>query len=334
MTFVSRNCLKRATEPANDEVPIPNFFLVGAPRSGTTSIWSYLARHPDVFMAYQKEPLYFGSDLTKFPHEFAVLEKDRYLALFRNGGRQRIRGESSVIYLFSQTAAREIYEFNPAARILIMLRNPVDVIYSHFGQLRWGGYEDLTDFGEALAAEEDRRRGRRVPKSTMVVEALYYRAIGLFGQQVERYLRVFPREQIKIIMYDEFVQDPEANYFAILDFLGIARLAPRSYQIKNLHKEPRNIRISAWLNRPPAALRPVLRLIPQPYRYHLLGTLGLLLNTRYRARPPLDPAIRRQLIEFYADDISKLAKLIDRDLASWLADADGSRARSARPQAP
>jgi hypothetical protein len=139
-------------------------------------------------MSYQKEPLYFGSDLSKTPHEFAVLEKDRYLDLFRKGGGHRIRGEASVMYLSSKTAAQEIFDFNPAARILIMLRNPVDVIYSHRGQLHWGGYENLADFEEALAAEADRRAGRRIPKSALVKEALFYRMIGLFGQQVDRTL--------------------------------------------------------------------------------------------------------------------------------------------------
>lgn len=318
--MVSRVGSKRVESFSSEEkssVPIPNFFIVGAPRTGTTSVWSYLVHHPDVFMSYQKEPLYFGSDLTKTPHEFAVLEKNKYLELFRKGGSHRIRGEASVMYLFSKTAAREIYEFNPDARILIMLRNPVDVIYSHHGQLRWGGYEDLADFGEALDAEADRRQDRRVPKSALVKQALFYREIGLFGQQVERYLQVFPHNQVKVILYEEFCKAPEKNYFSLLDFLGLREIPPPSYEIKNPHKEPRSIRLSAWLHKPPGALGPVLRLIPQPYRHRLLWTLFILINTRYRKRDPLDPELRRRLEDYYTPDTQKLSLLIGRDLSGW-----------------
>jgi hypothetical protein len=290
-------------------------------------VWSYLAEHPDVFMSYQKEPLYFGSDLTKTPHEFAVLEEDRYLELFRSGARHRIRGEGSVMYLFSKTAATEIFEFNPNARILIMLRNPVDVVYSHHGQLRWGGYEDLADFEEALAAEAERREGRRVPKSALVPQALFYREIGLFGEQVERYLQVFPREQVKILLYEDFAQAPEASYFSLLDFLGVESIAPASYEIKNPHKEPRSIKLSAWLHRPPNPFGSMLRIIPQRYRHRLLWTLHILINTRYRKRAPLNPEIRKELQGYYSADIRKLAQLIGRDLSGWL--SEGGRSAEA-----
>ncbi len=299
----------------------PNFFIVGAPRSGTTSIWTYLSRHPNVYMSYQKEPMYFGSDLTKTPNEFFVLETNTYLDMFKRGADKAIRGEASVMYLFSKKAAQEIHAFNPNARILIMLRNPVEMIYSFHGQLRWGGYENIADFDEALAAEADRRRGLRIPKSALVPEVLYYSEVAEFAPQVERYLRVFPRDQIKIILFDDFARSPAEVYFSLLDFLGVEGIAPRSYAIRNPHKEPRSIALAALLQRPPKLITKLLDLIPQPHRYATMGLIQGLLNTRRVDRPPLRPKTRRRLMEQFAPDIRKLELLIDRDLSKWLGES-------------
>jgi len=299
----------------------PNFFIVGAPRSGTTSIWTYLSRHPNVYMSYQKEPMYFGSDLTKSPNEFFVLETNAYLEMFQRGADKTIRGEASVMYLFSKKAAQEIQAFNPNARILIMLRNPVEMIYSFHGQLRWGGYENIADFDEALAAEADRRRGLRVPKSALVPEVLYYSEVAEFAPQVERYLRVFPRDQIKIILFDDFARSPAEVYFSLLDFLGVEGIAPRSYAIRNPHKEPRSIALAALLQRPPKFITKLLDLIPQPHRYAMMGLIQGLLNTRRVDRPPLRPKTRQRLMEQFAPDIRKLELLIDRDLSKWLGES-------------
>ncbi len=297
---------------------IPNFFLVGAPRSATTSLWTYLSEHPEIYMSYQKEPLFFGSDLTKTPSEFCVLDKKEYLDLFKFGANKPIRGEASVLYLTSKTAAREIYEFNPNSRILIALRNPVDLIYSSYGHLRWGGYEDLRDFDEALGAEEDRRKGYRVPKSCLTPETLFYREIGLLGQQVERYVNVFPREQIKFIVFDDLVRDPAAIYFDLLDFLGVRRVVRKSYKVRNSHKEARSLALSAWFQQPPPAARVVLDLIPQPHRYALLGHLQGLINTRKVDRPAMRPETRRMLQAHFAEDVKKLGKIVGRDFSGWL----------------
>ncbi len=299
----------------------PNFFIVGAPRSGTTSIWTYLSRHPDVYMSYQKEPMYFGSDLTKIPNEFFVLETDTYLEMFQRGADKTIRGEASVMYLFSKKAAQEIHAFNPNARILIMLRNPVEMIYSFHGQLRWGGYENIADFEEALAAEADRRRGLRIPKSALVPEVLYYSEVAELAPQVERYLRVFPRDQIKIILFDDFARSPAEVYFSLLDFLGVKNIAPRSYSIRNPHKEPRSIALAALLQRPPKLITMLLDLVPQPHRYAMMGLIQGLLNTRRVDRSPLRPETRRHLMELFAPDIHKLELLIDRDLSKWLGES-------------
>jgi O-antigen/teichoic acid export membrane protein len=317
--------------PENDPETIPNFFVVGAPRCGTTSFWKYLSSHPQVYMSYQKEPLFFGSDLTKVPGEFLVLEKDAYFELFRRGKGKAVRGEASVMYMFSKNAAREIYQCNPKARILICLRNPVDLVYSYYGQLRWGGYEDIRSFDGALEAETDRRMGRRVPKSALVPEALYYSEIGMLGAQVERYLKVFPREQLHFVMFDDLMKDTAKSYLGLLDFLGIARVEPRSYVVRNPHKEARSLTLSAWFQRPPWLAQLMLALVPQPYRYIMLGHLQRLLNTRLIRREEMRPETRRRLQDYFASDIERLGVLIGRDLSGWLRPRDDRHAPVTHP---
>ena len=301
---------------------LPNFFIVGAARSGTTSLYYYLAEHPDVYMSYVKEPGYFGSDLTKTPNEFLVLEKGAYLDLFRYAGGKPIRGEASVYYLISKMAAQEIYEFNPNARILMILRNPVDMLYSYHSQMHLIGHEDISDFEQALAAEADRRQGRRIPNSVVVPEALYYSEVARYHSQVERFLRTFPQDQLKIVLYDDLVGKPEETYFSILDFIGVRRVAPKSYAAVNAYKRPRSTTLAAMIQRPPKVARFFLGAIPQPYRFKLLARSLVTLNSRNGTRQPLLPERKRQLTDSFADDIRKLAVLIDRDLSGWLAGSE------------
>jgi hypothetical protein len=176
------------TPPVEASGPRPNFFIVGAPRSGTTAMYEYLRQHPDVFMPYRKEPVYFGSDLTKRP---PFLDEAGYLKLFGPGkGRSRL-GEATVWYLYSETAAAEIKAFDPDARIIIMLRDPVEMIYSLHSHWLFTGNEDIEDFGQALEAEEDRRQGRRLPDDARRPEGLQYRACARYTSHVARYLLTF-----------------------------------------------------------------------------------------------------------------------------------------------
>ena len=136
---------------------IPNFFIVGAPKCGTTAMNDYLDQHPDVFMAH-KELHYFGNDLQVKNR----ISEQEYLQHFKDAVNEKIIGEASVWYLFSATAAKEIKSFSPDAKVLIMLRNPVDVIYSLHSQHLYDGNEDVLDFESALALDDERKAGRGI----------------------------------------------------------------------------------------------------------------------------------------------------------------------------
>ena len=138
----------------------PNFFIVGAPKCGTSALYEYLGAHPEIFMSPYKEPHFFGSDLQQRWRP----TKSQYFSCFAKARDEKRVGEASVHYLYSKCAAAEIKEFCPEARIIIMLRDPVEMLYSLHSQSIFSGNEVINDFEEALEAEADRKLGRRIPR--------------------------------------------------------------------------------------------------------------------------------------------------------------------------
>ncbi len=180
----------------------PDFFIVGAPKSGTTAMDHYLSLRPDIFMA-RKEMHFFGKDLG-FAPQFYRRDLNEYAAEFENWKGQTRCGEGSVWYLFSKQAAEEIKAFNPDARIIIMLRDPVEMLYSLYYTFRWDGNEHLPTFADALAAEDDRRAGRNITRQTYFAPGLVYHDVVRYAEQVRRYFDVFGRDRVKVIIYEDF----------------------------------------------------------------------------------------------------------------------------------
>lgn len=291
----------------------PDFFIVGAPRCGTTALYEYLRQHPQVFMPEHKEPQYFGDDLT---HLHVRLSERDYLGLFRGAKPGQRVGEASTWYLYSRRAAREIGEFAPGAQIIIMLRNPVDVMYSLHRELTFYGGETILDFEEALAAEPDRMAGRRRGPSRRP-EALYYRDAVRFPEQIERYVDVFGEDRVRVIIYDEFASDVPAAYRETLAFLGVDEEFRPSFEIVNESKRPRLPGLQAMIVRPPgplARLIPTLRRLPLAHR---LRERILLANSRSEQRPPMDAALRLRLTAELTPEIERLEALLGRELGSW-----------------
>ena len=168
----------------------------------------YLAAHPDIYMA-KKEMHAFGSDL-RFGPQFYRRDQEAYLAEFAARNGERHAGEASVWYLFSTQAAAEIHAFNPEARIIIMLREPAEMLYSLYYQFRFDGNEHLPTFEEALAAEDERRAGRRITRQTYLAQGLVYRDTARYTEQVRRYFDVFGRERVHVIIYDDLAADVRA----------------------------------------------------------------------------------------------------------------------------
>ncbi len=209
---------------------VPDLFIVGAPKCGTTALYTYLSQHPEVFMSRVKEPSFFGTDL----RNPARPTSEQYLHLFAGARNEKRVGEASTSYLGSRRAAAEIKKFSPSSRIVIMLRNPVEAMYSLHSQRLYQGTEDITDFETALGAEEERKRGRRLPRRRGVVEGLFYREGAKYSQQVKTYLEAFGRENVHIIIFDDLKHTPAQVYGETLRFLD----ASTEFQIESQVANP------------------------------------------------------------------------------------------------
>jgi GrpB-like predicted nucleotidyltransferase (UPF0157 family) len=279
----------------------PNFFIVGAPRCGTASLYSYLKQHPEVWTSVVKEPHFFGSDLTVQPH--TVREEDLYLELFAGAGDRPRLGEASVWYLSSERAPLEIHAYAPGAKIIILLRDPVEMAYSLYSLYARTGNDDLPTFEAALAAEPERRQGLRVPPAAYFPEGLLYTDHARYAAQVERYLEVFGRENVHCIVFDDFVRDTAAAYRRTLEFLGVdpafeAELDPR--------KASQKVRMLAVRQLRHASPEVKLRLRLEEMKKHDGGP-----------REPLSSETAARLRRLFAADVARLGALLGRDLGAW-----------------
>jgi hypothetical protein len=298
----------------------PDFFIVGAPKSGTTAMSEYLGRHPHLFMA-KKEMHFFGSDL-KFGPQFYKRGEKEYLAEFDGWSEQRHGGEASVWYLFSREAAAEIKAFNPEARIIIMLREPSAMLYSLYHQFLADGNEQLPSFEEALAAESQRREGRRLARTTYLSQGLVYRECARYTEQVNRYLQAFGRERVHVIIYDDFATDPADAYARVTRFLDVEpSRAQTDFNVINGNKRVRSTALRAVMGEPMvrASVLACRRWLPQAVFVALQRTEARLqsLNTRSAARVPLNPELRAQLKREFAPVVERLSALLGRDLTHW-----------------
>jgi len=195
----------------------PNLFIVGAPKCGTTFLYHYLKQHPEIFFPEFKEPHFFGSDLIRKNGAYD-LSLDEYQKLFDSD--KKIIGEASTFYIFSKTAAQEIYNFNPNAKIIIMLRDLVELIHSLHSQFVFSGDEIIEDFGKALNMENKRLAGNEIPSQTTVINKLFYTSnILSLPENIKSFINYFGVKNIKFISLDEIKNNPEKVYFETLNFL-------------------------------------------------------------------------------------------------------------------
>ncbi|MAA79424.1 MAG: hypothetical protein CL916_09200 [Deltaproteobacteria bacterium] len=290
----------------------PNFLIVGAPKCGTTAMWKYLQQHPDIFLSPRKDMHYFGSDL-----DFRVrtrFSKKEYEDFFSDA-KEKARGEASVWYLFSKHAAEEIHAYDPNMKIIIMLRDPIPLMYAHYTQMRLNalGDEDITTFEEALAAEAARKRGQRIPKHNTLPSALFYTEIGRLSIQIQRYLDVFPREQILFLFQEDMGKNMEEVYRQTLEFLDVDLNHQTSFERVNTHKEIRSEWIRTLIGATPQSIK---SLLSSKRRVKVSRWLRRV-NMKHAQRPNLDPKLERKLRLEFSSEIDALSAVIGRNLEHW-----------------
>ncbi len=295
----------------------PNFLIIGAAKSGTYTLFHHFARHPEVFMSEIKEPHYFSFGATstdmnsagKRPVHSWISSRQAYIELFADHSGARAAGESSVSYLYIPGTAERIFEFNPAMKLIVSLRNPVDRAYSSFNYAKSYGQEPLTTFAEGLEAEQQRIRDN----SSIL---LRYRDLGLYARQLKRYYDVFPREQIKVILYEDFVQNPSQVVCDLFEFIGVATdFKPDPNLRSNLTKRPDDENpLHDFINS--QNLRSAVRkLLPMSARRRVREFVR---HVFFKPPPPISEHERRQFQHLFRDDIADLEKLLGRDLSGWL----------------
>jgi len=285
----------------------PNFFIVGAPKAGTTSLYHYLEAHPQIFMSSVKEPNYFSyqSSLNQnlYYKERGINNFEEYISLFEKAGNKKAIGEASVSYLFYPEAAINIKNAFPKSRIIIMLRNPVERAISHYNMDYKLGYVDLT-FENVIKKKYDSNLNK-----------LYYQQfieLGLYYNQVKRYIELFGRENVLIIFFEDFKNHAPREVKKIFEFLDVDSGFQTDTNAKyNTFKTPRNPLIRSIYRI--KFLRVVLKKLFPQFISDLIKSIIL---TKNKKKFP-DEATMKFLKQIYTPDIKQLEKLLNRDLNTW-----------------
>ena len=281
---------------------------------------AYLSTHPEVYMA-AKEMHFFGADL-RFGTRFYRRDLAAYLAEFADWDGHGRAGEASVWYLSSESAPREIRAFNPDSRIVIMLREPVEMIHSLYHQFCCDGNEHLSTFEQAIDAEDDRRAGRQLSRKTYFPQGLVYRDVAKYTNQVRRYFDIFGREQVRVIIYEDFAGDIAGSYRETLRFLQIdPSQVPENFRVVNESKSVRSRFLRGIIGDP--LVRSLAISISSRLGRSVFTTLRNLearvwrINTRAQKRPALNPELRVKLMKEFAPDVEKLSELLGHELTCW-----------------
>jgi hypothetical protein len=304
-------------------IKLPTFFILGAGRSGTTTLHFVLRDHPEVFLPTPKEPSFFCEP-------FQVIRNPiRYAGLFREAGDATAVGDSSHAHLTHPQAAETIKAFFPDARFVLIFRNPADRALAMYSYMLENGYEMHRTFERALAAEDERyaseRFARHCPHSFW--NFMYFRS-GLFGEQVERYLGHYPRDRFHITTLYDLQADPDRVLGDIEEFIGVARRQHRELPRYGSSKGVRSIPLQVLE-------RSVIRKLARR-RVPLMEQARRQINTKNRGgRPTMAPGTREILIERYRPDLALLTELTGIDvLASEQAALDRTARESAADSGP
>ena len=294
----------------------PNFILAGAPKCGTTALATYLRQHPHIFMCMPKEPGYFASDL---PEHRYVSTWHEYEALFAGATHQhRAVGEASIFYMYSDSAISEIRRTLPAAKLIVMLRNPVDLAISMHAQALRSRDENVVDFADAWALCADRRAGRKVPPRGRDPKILLYDTLPLLGLQLQRLLQTFPESQVRWWFYDDFARDPARIYREVLGFLGVEHDGRGEFPLVNPRRHARWQSLAEFTQKTPKPLVRAAMCAKQRVGIQRLGVLDVLRNVNFvRGKQAIAPALMDEMRAHFTPDVRLLESITGQSLAHW-----------------
>ncbi|MHB8532118.1 MAG: sulfotransferase family protein [Solirubrobacteraceae bacterium] len=310
----------RAAPPAQR---LPDFFIVGHSKSGTTALYEMLRAHPQIFMPELKEPVYFARELPRQAHRYRAPETlEEYVALFEPAEPGQLLGEASASYLWSHTAAAEIAKVRPDAKIIAILREPASFLRSLHLQNLQSHYEDEKDLRRALALDGARREGRNLPRRSTWPQVAIYSEHVRYVEQLARYRESFGPEQLLVLIYDDFRADNRGTVRRVLEFLEVdpdvevmAREANPTVQMRSQQLDEVVHALSVGTG-PAARLakRAVKALTPQGARRGLLKAVrGRLVAGEPE---PEDAQLMAELRSRYHDEVLALSEYLGRDLVT------------------
>lgn len=272
---------------------------------------NYLDQHPDIFLA-DDELHYFGKDISFRDHP---LSRKDYLHRFEDVENEDHVGEKSTWYLYSDQAAREIKQFQSKAKIIIHLRNPVDLIHSlHHHLVNHSKREPIKNLGAAIEAESERKAGRNIPDSARFADHYFYTEIPRYYEQIRRYHDAFDPENIHFVIFEEFISNTQEIYRETLNFLGADNQFKPSFDPVNQARGTRSQLLKSV--RQSRILRKTLnQVLPEPLQSRLYETLKKI-NTR-SGKTPMNKELKRKLQKEFIEEIEKVESLINHDLSLW-----------------
>ena len=285
---------------------VPDFFIVGNPKSGTTALYEMLCQQPQIFMPSVKEPHFFaGEGAARLERVPSTLED--YLELFAEAAPDQLLGEASPSYLQSHTAAASIAALQPAARIIAILREPASFLRSMHLQMLQMHVETVNDLGEALALEPAR------PQALLYSERVRY------VEQLRRYYEVFRPENVLVLIYDDFRADNEGTVRRVLEFLGVDDAVPVRAREANPTVRLRSKRLDELIHRASVGRGPVMKGVQVGIkavtsRRLRHGALGMRSRLVYGEPPPPDEQLMLELRRRFKGEVEALGEYIDRDL--------------------
>lgn len=291
----------------------PNLFIVGAPKCGTTSLANWLACHPQVYMSAKKEPHWFN-----FDHNHGnVKSLEEYQRLFKDTdlNTHQVIGEASVWYLYSNEAIPRILEYSPDSQFIVMVRNPIEMAFSLHEQMLFAGYENEHDFRKAWDSQERREAGRDIPLQCSEPSYIQYGCACSLGSQLESLLSWVCPDRVHIIVLDDMRTHPRHEYLKLLNFLSLNDDGRSQFQAKNTAK------VRRWQT----VLRATKTLGRLKQIIGIRRGLGILTaieraNTKHRPRPIADPEVRYELEQYFAPEIQKMERILERDFSGWLSE--------------
>jgi len=302
---------------------LPNFLVLGAAKSGTTSLYRYLEQHPQICLPDRKETNFFaceGIPLNSFRGDgrmpnfllSSITQLEDYKALFQQGKEKIASGEVSTSYLYDEGAPERIQRLIPGAKLIAILRNPIDRAYSHFLQLRREQREPFASFPEALRAEQSRIQQK-------YLWDYFYKGQGFYFQQLQRYYALFPAEQVRVYLYEDLENDAHRLVADLFSFIGVDKDFPVDTSIKY---NTGGIPVHPWFGRIISTNNGIRTLIKQLFKPQTRQQLKKLYMRLFIRSAPLMPGSAYELLrDAYHDDIAHLQDLLQRDLSAWLAPA-------------